>query len=81
MQEKKLLRTLKAVPEPAPWLTPKLSVFDTLKTIKVKTKHKISPVKLLEEFLNEIRNDEEHINNEIFREYFGYQNTSSLATY
>ena len=30
-------------------------------------------------FLDEIRNEEKYINNEIFREYFGYQNLSFLA--
>ena len=29
--------------------------------------------------MNEIKNDEEGINNEIFREYFGCHNTSFLA--
>ena len=27
-------------------------------------------------FMNEIKNDEEHINSEIFNEYFGYQDPS-----
>ena len=32
-----------------------------------------------ESFLNEIRNDEENINDKIFIKYFGYQNPSFLA--
>ena len=34
-----------------------------------------------ENFVNEIRNDEENINSVIFSEYFGYQNPSFLAGY
>ena len=40
---------------------------------------KISPFKINENFVNKIRAHEENINNAIFREYFGYQNSSLLA--
>ena len=40
---------------------------------------KISPFRMNEDFANEIRNDEENINSQIFREYFVYQNPSLLA--
>ena len=43
------------------------------------SKHKISPFKLNENFQNEIKSDKEKINNEIFKDYFGYQNPSILA--
>ena len=39
----------------------------------------ISLFNLNENFINEIRNDEENINSVIFSEYFGYQNPSFLA--
>ena len=39
---------------------------------------KISPFKLNENFVNEFRNDEKNINNETFREYFGYRNPAFL---
>ena len=39
-------------------------------------KVEISPFKLNENFVHEIRNDERNITSEMFREYFGYQNPS-----
>ena len=49
----------------------------TRKQTRVRTKlskHKISPFKLNESFVIEIRSDVENINIEIFREYIGNQN-------
>ena len=37
---------------------------------KSKTKHKKSPLELHEKFINEIKNDEKNINEQIFKEYF-----------
>ena len=37
---------------------------------------KISFLKLLDEFLNKIKNEEKNINNQIFREYSNYQSAS-----
>ena len=45
------------------------------------SKIEISPFKLKENFVSKIRNDEEKINTEIFKKYFGYQNPSFLAKY
>ena len=67
-------------PEPAPKPRPKPEVFRTLKTTKAKIKRKISPVKLREEFLNEIAN-EEKTSDELFKTYFGYHNASFLEKY
>ena len=39
-------------------------------------KNEISLIKLNQKFVNEIRNDEENMISEIFREYFRYQNPS-----
>ena len=39
-------------------------------TTKAKTKRKKSPFELHEKFLNEIKNDEKNINEQIFKEYF-----------
>ena len=57
--------------------TPDPTIFYTSKQTKRQTKiskSKIFAFKLNQNFVNEIRNDEENINNEIFKEYFGYQN-------
>ena len=43
------------------------------------SKQEIFPFKLREIFVNEIRNDEENINNEIFKEYFWHQYPSFLV--
>ena len=43
------------------------------------SKQEIFPFKLHEIFVNEIRNDEENINNEIFKEYFWHQYPSFLV--
>ena len=37
---------------------------------KAKTKRKKSPFELHEKFINEIKNDEKNINEQIFKEYF-----------
>ena len=68
-------------PEPAPKPRPKPAVFRTLKTTKAKIKRKVSPVKLREEFLNEIANEEKTISDELFKTYFGYHNASFLKKY
>ena len=49
------------------------------KAIKAKTKRKISSLKLREEFLNKIKNEEKNINEQIFRDYFLYQTSSYLT--
>ena len=46
---------------------------------KAKTKHKKSLLELGEEFMNEIKNDEENINEQIFKEYFLYQTSLFLV--
>ena len=43
------------------------------KAIKAKNKCKISSLKLREEFLNKIKNEEKNINEKIIKEYFGYE--------
>ena len=53
-------------------------VFYTPKPVK-KSKHKISPLKLHEKFVNKIVNDEGSMNNERFKKYFGYHNLSFLV--
>ena len=40
------------------------------KPSKAKTKHKKSPLELRAEFINEIKNDEKHINEQIFKNIF-----------
>ena len=57
----------KAAEEPEPELS------------KAKTKHKKSLLELCEEFMNEIKNDEENINEQIVKEYFLYQTSSFLV--
>ena len=42
------------------------------KATKGKNKRKTSSLKLLEKFLNEIKNEEKNTNKQIFREYFYY---------
>ena len=42
------------------------------KAKKAKTKRKISSLKLGENFLNEIRNEEKNINQQIFYNFFNY---------
>ena len=49
------------------------------KATKAKTKRKVSSLKLCEEFLNKIKNDEKNINKQIFNESFNYQNPSFLV--
>ena len=44
-----------------------------------KSKHKKSSLKLREEFLNEIKNEENNINEQIFKEYFTYNSPSFLV--
>ena len=63
--------TLESTPEQ----TSDPTVFDTPKLAKAQTKkskHRISLLKLRETFVNKILNDETKINNEIYKEYFGY---------
>ena len=63
--------------EPAPELTPELAsnprVSDT-----PKTKRKTLSLKFRQSLLNEIKNKEKDINNQIFKEYFHYQTPSIL---
>ena len=77
-------------PESTPKLTPDPTVFDTpeptpkptpkpTKTQTRKSKHKTSLLRLHGHFLNKIKSYETNVNNEIFKEYFGYWNTSFLA--
>ena len=40
---------------------------------KAKTKHKKYPLELREEFINEIKNDEKNINEQISKKYFAFQ--------
>ena len=49
------------------------------KTIKAKTKRKISSLKLPEGFLNETKNEEKNINRQIVRKYFNHQYPSFLV--
>ena len=66
--------TPEPIPEPKPKTKPDLIVFDTAEPTEVpkKSKRKISPLKLSEHFMREIKNYEKYINNEISRKYFGY---------
>ena len=61
--------------EPAPELTPELAsnprVSDT-----PKTKRKTLSLKFRQSLLNEIKNEEKDVNNQIFKEYFHYQTPS-----
>ena len=43
------------------------------------SKIELSPFKLNKNFVDQIRNEEKYINDERFREYFGYRNKSFLA--
>ena len=61
--------------EPAPELTPELASNPKVSSIP-KTKRKILSLKLCQKFLNEIKNEEKDINNQIFKEYFHYQTPS-----
>ena len=63
--------TPNATPDPTPDPTPKPIVFCTPKPTK-EPRNKISSLKLHENFLNKIVNDEKIINKEIFKKYFGY---------
>ena len=47
--------------------------------IKVRTKSKISLIKLREEFLNKTKNEEKSMQEQIFRHYFFYQTRSYLT--
>ena len=49
------------------------------KATKTKTKRKIFSLKLREEFLNEIKNEDKNINQQIFRGYFNDQSPSFLV--
>ena len=51
----------------------------TTRAIKIKTKRKISSLKLLENFLNRIKNEEKDTNEKMFRDYFLYQTASYLT--
>ena len=42
-------------------------------------KIEVSPFKSSKNFVNKIRGKEKYTNNEIFKEYFGYQNPSFIA--
>ena len=66
--------------EPAAESTPKVATEPTskVKTEAIPTKLKKSRLKLKEEFMNEIIADEKDTNNEIFLNYFKYQNPSFL---
>ena len=69
-------------PDPTPDLTTDLPVFYTPKQTREQSsisKIKISPFKLSENFIDEIRDEEKYINNEIFKAYFEYQNPLFLV--
>ena len=51
----------------------------TTKATKAKTKRKIFSLKVREEFLNKIKNEENNINKQIFRDYFLFQTLSYLT--
>ena len=70
----KFNKQINLILELTPFYTPKQA-----KAGRTILKVENSPNKLNENFANEIRNDEENINSEIFRKYFGYPNPSSLA--
>ena len=84
MQEKKFLITLKVnyfqqkIYNKIPTLEVATEPTKATKT-KAKTKRKISTLKLCEECLNEIKNEEKNINVHIFREYFNYQSPLFLV--
>ena len=46
---------------------------------KAKTKHKISSLKLREEFLSKIKNEKKNVNEKIYRDYLLYQTPSNLT--
>ena len=82
MKNQSKVLTVELKPERTPESTSSPTVFDTLKSRKElagKSKCKISPLKLHENFENKIENDKKSINNEIFREYFLYRNSSFLT--
>ena len=49
------------------------------KPTKAKTKHKISSLKLREEFLSKIKNEKKNVNEKIYRDYLLYQTPSNLT--
>ena len=49
------------------------------KPTKAKTKHKISSLKLREEFLSKIKNEKKTVNETIYRDYLLYQTPSNLT--
>ena len=65
-EESKLVKKLSDTPKPTKWQNKKF-------------RPRLSLLKLSENFVNEIGHDENHITNEIFKQYFGYQNPSFLA--
>ena len=60
------------------WINGILYTKTSKSTECVISKDKLSPLKLNEDFANEIRNDEENINNKIFRGYFGVSASTIL---
>ena len=50
------------------------------KAKKAKTTRKIFSLKLRENFLNEFKNEEKNINEQMFGEYFNYHSPSSLVS-
>ena len=76
--------TLDTKPDTTPDTTPQQSIFYMPKQTGAKSrisKTEISPFKLKENFASKIRIDQEKLNTEIFKKYFGYQNPSFLAKY
>ena len=67
-------QTSKPAPESAPKPATDITVSEAPKLKKAKAKPKISPLKLSEEFLNEVVDEENNVNNGIFSNYFGYFN-------
>ena len=53
-------------PTPKPATKPEVAT-EPRKATKAKNKRKISPLKLREEFLNEIKNEEKNINEQLFQ--------------
>ena len=74
--------TLDTKPDTTPDATPQQSIFYMPKQTGAKSrisKTETSPFKLNKNFVSKIKNDEEKLNTEIFKKYFGYQNPSFLA--
>ena len=65
--------------KPEPTIEPSTEPEIGTKATKAETKCKTSSLKLRENFLNGIKNEEKNINEHIFKEYFGYESPSFLV--